>query len=69
MRAGEGAATGVTQATLAMSMTMPAPIAVLSAFSRSLSSQPRRSATVPMTLSARLPRSPATAIASAHAGA
>ena len=37
-----------------------APIAVLAAFSRSLSIQPRRSATVPRTLSARLPRRPAT---------
>ena len=42
-----------------------APMAVFSAFSRSLSSQPRRSATVPMTLSARLPRSPASATSAA----
>ena len=41
------------------STAKPAPIAVLSAFSRLLSSQPRRSATVPITLSARLPRTPA----------
>src|SRR6185503_16380828 len=48
--------------------TSAAPIAVLTALSRSLSSQPRFSATVPSTLSARLPSRPARATSTIAAG-